>query len=340
MEASIAKADGFINDKRKMLDLVVLEWDFGVRSLLRQYLGPEALEGFARASSLDLKAANDPAASAEALNRARDSLRATITAMEERTGIFIGGFTRAWLFRATLEGAIGIPIALLVLWLAITFGLQGGDPSKDSFAADGVEKEFVKDRGKAVEVAPTSTIGSGPTPTVPATPLPTVSLPEQPPLDIPAEPEERDPTSAAETLFDAGVVALERREFLTAVAKFEAAVEREPGFVRAYYNLGVAYEGRAMPDDMRAAVESYTAAIDLWNSLGVDGDGLLFQAKLARGLLLVSFSLERGDVCLGRLDLLDVLDRGEPSARNQEAINIALAQLEINCETPGEMTTE
>ena len=127
---------------------------------------------------------------------------------------------------------------------------------------------------------------------------------------------------------------MEQEDFATAVEEFEAAVEIEPGFVRAYYNLGLAYEGRAMPDDMRAAVESYTAAIDLWNSLEVDGDGLLFQAKLARGLLLVSFAPERGDICLGRLDLLDVLERGDPSSRNEEAINRALAQIEIDCETP------
>lgn len=342
LQASIAKADGFINSKQKMLDLVVLEWDFGVRSVLRQYLGPEAMEGFARASSLDLKDASDVDRSAEALKRARDSLTATIRAMDERTGIFIGGFTRAWLFRAATEGGIMVVVLVVGAGLIWLFGFRGdgGAPTTASTNSTfNTKQDLATESGPRVEVAATATTGPGLTPTVPSTPLSAVSLPDQPPLDIPAEPEVSDPGSAAETLFNAGVEALERQDFQIAVTKFVEAVETAPGFVRAYYNLGVAYEGRAMPDDMRAAVESYTAAIDLWNSLEEEDDGLLFQAKLARGLLLVSFASGREDICLGRLDLLDVLARGEPSPRNEEAINRALAQIEISCETPGEMTS-
>ena len=159
LEASIAKADGFIQNKRKMLDLDVLEWDFGVRSLLRQYLGPEALGGFARATLLDLNDAGNAAKSADALRRAKDSLRATIAAMTARTGIFIGGFTRAWLYRAVIQGGIAVVSVVLGAGLIWVLGFQGDGLSKQTIIADGVEKDIVKDRGDAVEVAPTSTTG-------------------------------------------------------------------------------------------------------------------------------------------------------------------------------------
>ena len=79
-------------------------------------------------------------------------------------------------------------------------------------------------------------------------------------------------------------------------------------------------------------MENYTAAIELWNSLESDGDGLLFEAKLARGLLLVNFSTDKQAICLGRSDLLEYLERGDPNQRNTEAVNKALAGIEVACE--------
>ncbi|GAF74074.1 unnamed protein product [marine sediment metagenome] len=151
-------------------------------------------------------------------------------------------------------------------------------------------------------------------------------------IDIPAEPEEAQPADEAEKPFATGVAALEAEDFGSAVNEFSAATEIEPGFVRAYYNLAVAHANMATEEDNQAAVDNYTAAIELWNSLDSDGDGLLFEAKLARGLLLVSFSTDKQAICLGRSDLLEYLEHGDPSQRNTEAVNKALAGIEVACE--------
>ena len=332
----------FFNSEADEWDRGVLEWDFHVRALFRRYLGPDHLEKYVASIALGEAEARNIENSSQAFERAKEQIEVTINAIQRRSGIVTGGLLHGWLGRtivnalvlAVITSSVFFNLIELIPGVAEEVPTTAGTNPKSNAVQD-----IVTDEGDAVEVAPTATLGPGTTPTVPSTP-PIVSLPAEPPLDIPPEPEQHEPASAAGQHFSAGVEALEQQDFAIAVKEFEAAVGIEPGFVRAYYNLGLAYEGRDMPDDMRAAVESYTAAIDLWNSLGVDGDGLLFQAKLGRGLLLVSFASERGDVCLGRLDLLDVLERGDPSPRNEEAINIALAQIEINCETPGEMTTE
>ncbi len=71
----------------------------------------------------------------------------------------------------------------------------------------------------------------------------------------------------------------------------------------------------------------------MWNSLESDGDGLLFEAKLGRGLLLVNFFTDdQAAVCLGRSDLLEYLEGGDVSQRNTEAVNKALAGIKVDCE--------
>lgn len=335
---------------KKMVDRDVLEWDFYVRALFRRYLGPHHLEKYVSSTALSAEDATDPTKSAEALKRGRDLIDAAIQAIRKRTGILTGGISHAWWFRAiadgfvtTLFGALATFVFLVVNSCVLGDGIDTAAVSEPKY---GTEKEIFTESGEVVEevapLTPTSTPTPiftptpGPTPAITPSPTPVVSVPEGPPLDIPPEPEEDEPVSDAEKHFNDGVDALEREDFETAVMEFEAAVEIEPGFVRAYYNLALAHERLGTPEDVQAAVQNYTKAIDLWNSLGEDNGGLLFQAKLSRGLLLVDFATERADICLGRLDLLEFLERGDPSPRNEEAANKALAQIEVDCENTEE----
>ena len=325
---TVEEIDGFLINKRVMVDRDVLEWDFHVRSLFRRYLGPDHLQKFARATRLGEAQASDASASAEAFNRAKRQIEVTIEAIQKRTGILTGGWVHGWAPRVIIQAFATAVIAGLVTlgFTAVNTWVQAGavGTSGTTDPTSGTEREIVTDAGVAVEVV-TPTAGPGPTTT------PAVSIPDEPPVNIPHDPEEDDLAVRAEKRFSAGVEALEKGDFKTAAMQFQAAVEIELGFVRAYYNLGLAHEGLGTIEDRGTAVRNYTTAIDLWNSLGQDDDGLLFQAKLSRGLLLVNFGIEQEDICRGRRDLLDFLESGEPSPRNKEAVDDALAKADIVC---------
>lgn len=346
LRARIGEIQGFLDNRRTLLDKDVLEWDFHVRSLFRKYLGPDHLQMYASSTRPE-----PGVAPATALGNARLLLDATIGAIETRAGIITSSLTRAWLFRFSFERIVGTVLTVIVTAVALALlgfipGLQEQDepPPAAIDRVSGAERDIGLESDQVVEVAPAATPGPGPSPTVAATPQLGVSLPEERLLTrISPDPEEEN-AIFNEVLFDAGLDALNEGQLVAAVDNFQRAVELEPGYVRAHYNLGFAQESLAALqeqqgddlqaiDNRQAAVESYTAAIDLWNSLAVEDDGLLFQAKLGRGLLLVTFG-EGQEICLGRADLLQVLADGSPSPRNEEVITTALVRSEEDCERP------
>lgn len=328
----------------------ILTWDYEVRSILRRHLEPDHLRRYIRATALGAAKEQKEWSTKAALRRAWREINTSIQAVKKKTFVPTGGLSDAWWFRATVVAFItpaAAAIVGMVTLLIIVPSLPAGNGPSVTTASDpsfGTVQKIVEDPGKVVEVTPTPTPSPPPTPIPTETPTPTPSpsptptptavlpLPEEPAIDIPPEPEEDQPADEAEDHFVAGVAALEAEDFGGAVNEFSAAIEIEPGFVRAYYNLAVAHASRVTEEDNQAAVENYTKAIELWNSLDSDGDGLLFEAKLARGLLLVSLSTDKQAICLGRSDLLEYLERGDPSQRNTEAVNKALAGIEVACE--------
>lgn len=319
------QAERFIG-KSKWLDRDVLTWDYEVRSILRKHLGPDHLQRYELKTTLDASREDDIIASAEALKRAQHEIQVSAWALHSKTIVPRGGVSDAWWFRAAVPALTGASAAALI-GLIITFsGVTAGDgPSKMETVntTSGTTQNIVEDPGKVVQISPV------PAPTPAETPLP---VSEEPVIDIPANPEEDQPIETSEIQFAKGVAALQVGNFELAVEKFEAAIETEPGFVRAYYNLAVAYDNIGTEEANQAAVKNYTAAIELWNSLESNGDGLLFEAKLGRGLLLVSFFTDEQAICLGRSDLREYLERGDVSQRNTEAVNKALAGIEVDCE--------
>lgn len=327
---------------RPWLDDATLTWDYEVRSILRRHLGPDHLRRYIRATALRAVTEKDTEASARALKAGLNEIKTSIQAVKKKTFVPTGGLFDAWWVRVTVGAfitATASTIVGIVTLLIIVPSLPAGNGPSLGTASDpsfGTVQKIVEDPGKVVEVTPMPEPIPSPTPvpTGTPTPTPTAVLPvsEEPVIDIPPEPEEDQPADEAEDRFVAGVATLEAEEFGGAVNEFSAAIEIEPGFVRAYYNLAVAHANMATEEDNQAAVENYTKAIELWNSLDSDGDGLLFEAKLARGLLLVSFSTDKQAICLGRSDLLDYVEHGDPSQRNTEAVNKALAGIEVACE--------
>jgi hypothetical protein len=332
------EVDELIDKRYCWRDHEVLVWDHEVRSILERHLTPHHLSRYHDETRLDARHQKDRDRSRKTLETAKYEIEASIEAVKRKTVVPAGGLSDAWWFRTGAAGFILAGIALLMNQIVIPSLPAGNGPSVTT-ASDpsfGTVQKIVEDPGKVVEVTPMPEPTPSPTPipTGTPTPTPTAVLPvsEEPVIDIPPEPEEDQPTDEAEERFKAGVDALEAENFKLAVKEFEAAIEAEPGFVRAYYNLAVAYANMDTEEDNQAAVDNYTAAIELWNSLDSDGDGLLFEAKLARGLLLVTFSTEKQAICLGRSDLLEYLERGDPSQRNTEAVNKALAGIEVACE--------
>lgn len=313
------------------MDHEVLIWDSEVRSILGRHLGPDHLARYQRVTALKPEEEEEIVPSATALERAQREILANIAAVQMKPVIPRGGLSDAWWFRTAVTAFVVASIGLLFDQVIIPRATAGGGPSvmEKSNATSGTTQNIVEDPGKVVEISPI------PAPTPAETPL---AVSEEPVIDIPAEPEEDQPIGPAEDNFLAGVTALEAGNFEVAVDKFGAAIEDEPGFVRAYYNLAVAYDNIGTEEANRAAVENYTAAIELWNSLESDGDGLLFEAKLGRGLLLVSFSTDEQAICLGRSDLLEYLERGDVSQRNTEAVNKALAGVEVDCKAVEEIS--
>ncbi len=315
------------------LDPEVLIWDYEVRSILRRHLGPDHLTRYERATALSLADEADPKVSTNALHHALFEIRANIQAVQRKTIRPSGGWSDAWWLRtaeATLiTASVGIIVGLVVSISGVTAG-SGPSKMETVNTTSGTTQNIVEDPGKVVQISPV------PAPTPAETPLP---VSEEPVIDIPANPEEDQPIETSEIQFAKGVAALQVGNFELAVEKFEAAIETEPGFVRAYYNLAVAYDNIGTEEANRSAVDNYTAAIELWNSLESDGDGLLFEAKLGRGLLLVNFFTDdQAAVCLGRSDLLEYLEGGDVSQRNTEAVNKALAGIEVDCEKPIEIS--
>lgn len=350
LQECATEAERLIKVGRPWLHDDTLTWDYEVRSILRRHLGPDHLRRYIRATALRAVTEKDTEASARALEAGLNEIKTSIQAVKKKTFVPTGGLSDAWWFRATVVAfitATASTIVGIVTLLIIVPSLPAGNGPSVTTASDpsfGTVQKIVEDPGKVVEVTPTRTPSPSPTPIPTETPTPTPSpsptptptavlpLSEEPAIGIPAEPEEDQPTPEAEGYFVAGVEALEVEDFGSAINEFSAAIEIEPGFVRAYYNLAVAHASRVTEEDNQAAVENYTKAIELWNSLDSDGDGLLFEAKLARGLLLVSFSTDKQAICLGRSDLLEYLERGDPSQRNTEAVNKALAGIEVACE--------
>ncbi len=327
------QAEGFIG-KNNWLDRDVLAWDYEVRSILRKHLGPDHLNRYDRKTSLETpQEEDDVEASAEALKRAQHEIRASAWALRSKTIVPRGGLSEVWWFRAAVIALMG-PSAAGLIALIVTFSgvTAGGGPSleKSSNPTFGTVQNIVEDPGKVVEITPTPS----PTPAALPTPTPDLPDPQEPVINPPADPEEDQPEDKAEMYFLEGVAALDDGDFQAAVDAFEAAIDTEQGFVRAYYNLAVAYENIGTEESVQKAVEAYSAAIELWVSLESDGHGLLFEAKLGRGLLRVTFSSDPQEICLGRSDLLDYLERGDPSERNTEAVQKALAGIEEKCEQP------
>lgn len=336
------QAESFIG-KRNWLDHDVLAWDYEVRSILRKHLGPDHLRRYERKTTLEAPQEDDVDASAEALKRAQHEIRASAWALHRETIVPRGGLSDVWWFRALVTGLMPSGALLVALIVALTDVTAGGGPSltESSNATFGTTQNVVQDPGEVVvEISPVPSPTPAGTPEPGTTPTPTPILPvsEQPAIDIPAEPQKDQPTHEAEAFFEAGVAALEAANFELAKEGFEDAIDAEPGFVRAYYNLAVTYDNIDSEEADQAAVDNYTAAIDLWNSLESDGDGLLFEAKLARGLILVSYSTDKQAICLGRSDLLDYLERGDPSSRNAEAVEKALASIDVQCEQAEEVS--
>ncbi len=319
----------------------VLVWDYEVRSILRRHLGPDHLRRYHEATELSPNEQQDLQASTAALGRALVEMRASSQAVQKKMVVPSGGLSDAWWFRtagaAFITAIIGAIIALAVNQFGVDVPSPDGVPSLEagdapsftsaSNSSFGTVQNIVEDPGKVVELTPTVE----PTPISSPTPTPDLPDSQKPVINPPPDPDEDQPDDEAEGHFLDGVTALTDGDFPAAVKAFEAAIETEPGFVRAYYNLGIAYENLGTEEANQAAIKSYTAAIELWNSLDSDGDGLLFEAKLGRGLLLVSFSTDEQAICSGRTDLLEYLERGDVSPRNLEAVNKALAGIEVDC---------
>ena len=324
----------------RWLNYAVLAWDYDVRSVLRRHLTDDHLARYAKATGLEPNDQEDVPASMAALRRGLDEIGASIQAVQRKRVIPRGGLFDMWWFRALLTSLMPsgvVVVGLIVVLTNIVTG--GGDPNKieTSNTTSGITQNIVEDPGKVVQV-PTPAPAETPPPGATPTPTPDLPVSGEPVINIPPEPEEDQPIDTSEIHFVNGVAALQVGNFQLAVEKFDAAIQAEPGFVRAYYNLAIAYDNIGTEEANQAAVENYTAAIELWNSLDSDGDGLLLETKLGRGLLLVNFFTDERAVCLGKSDLLEYLERGDVSQRNLDAVNKALAGIVVDCQAVTEIS--
>ena len=318
---------------RRWLDHEVLIWDYEVRSILRRHLSEDHLERYQKATALDAKRQQHVQASKAALRRALREINVNVEAVQKKTVRPSGGLSDTLLFRTAVTALVVASIGLLfdqVIIPSVTAD-EGPNTTDRSDPTFGTVQNIVEDPGKVVELTPTVE----PTPTSSPTPTPDLPDSQKPVINPPPDPDEDQPDDEAEGNFLDGVTALTNGDFPAAVDAFKAAIATEPGFVRAYYNLAVAYDGIGTDEANQAAVKNYTAAIELWNSLESDGDGLLFEAMLGRGLLLVSFSTDQQAdqqaICDGKSDLVEYLERGDVNQRNADAAETALAGIKVDC---------